>query len=502
MEKIQKGTREISVGQEDDPKMTFKRSRSKKKSKEVPADVLIEIFQYLDTDDLLSVGGTCRLWHAVIKENPEMWLYNVNFSGDLYRMKECWNFIHRKQRHDVPAVHSVTFRHTALELLEMEGSWYFSMKVDSDVVLGSLLLIWEREFLKSLPFEKIRYIDYEGCNGLVDSLFWRSLKRCRMLQSFKLKLTSSLASQKDPDHRLPSFDKFNDPIAGCKLEELEITVSRTIFLLNLRLDHLKRLVLNTILDAGNVQSYIYAAKDSLKELQLCAVRHVSHLSSRTSGRCKCGTASSLETDSNEDLPAFILPKLKSFKAIWSTTEKNVKDEKQETNAKGKTDVAFNMKAPNLIQLTYNGFRGWDRTLFDSCCHNLKFLEVDINDHNSKCVKTAISKLVNCEKLTLRHAFPKLSKSRKAIGMFKGDYTSSDTTPCKALVMLEELTIIDDVHLNVPEICRFVAFKLALPSSKYQQLSHLSLQGCPKLASLERSYLGQNLHDSIPHFSLL
>lgn len=170
-----------------------------------------------------------------------------------------------------------------------------------------------------------------------------------------------------------------------------------------------------------------------------------------------------------------LPRLKIFRAISKYTyDNNCKSE--EDDQYGTTERDFKINAPNVEELMYKNYFGWDATLFESCYSNLKIVHLEMKVSNMTLMIEAVEKLVACERLTLVSTSCLYEDKTSDIKHpFEGNLEDVSSIPCKSLTNLKELIIIGDDELTGKGLIQFVKYKKE--TDDCQDLERLSLQQC-------------------------
>lgn len=133
-------------------------------------------------------------------------------------------------------------------------------------------------------------------------------------------------------------------------------------------------------------------------------------------------------------------------------------------------------APNVTELVYKNYNGWDETLFDSCFLNLKVVYLEVTITNVNAIFEGVKKLVACEEITLDSTKCRFEpKEIMPVHPFGEEDKGEANIPYKDLVKVKQLTIIGDESITGEALVRFVQYKKE--SSNLQKLERLSLQQC-------------------------
>lgn len=130
----------------------------------LPDDIIIEIFEHMDTLDLLSSLSTCRRWNRIIAEYPKLWThYMVIRDTDIFEADKKWKALKRL----------VKGRDMQSLFLEVTDGYY------NDILWN------ETELCKYFPFESLLSLAYNGSWGYEVDIRVESVSKCKKLKILK-----------------------------------------------------------------------------------------------------------------------------------------------------------------------------------------------------------------------------------------------------------------------------------------------------------------------------
>lgn len=427
--------------------------RLEKATNAVSDDVLYEIFSQLGTLDLINASQVCHQWRLV-STAPILWLNRVELRGTFQQIDRQWSIIKSNSR-EGSLVTDLCVHHAKRNMCatqdDMEENW------------------WKGSFLKSFPFKTVETIHYYGVADAVDLFFWTSLIKCEKLQRlfFRSRFNAYYSIPNSED--LCSFNfKWE---MNSKLRYLEIDYDYDYHTDHLPFQHLETLIFKIIRLPSEVRGYLRSASDTLIELQIWGVNHNDVDEDTIQGEGDSGSEFAYTADS----PIY-MPRLQIFRAIYIDTDRSRDWDQRETMLRGMTKVSYDIEAPNVTEMVYDRFLGWDQVLFESCHLRLRKVSWEVNDYNLMHMYKAIEHLPACEELCIkmatsyRHHWPNLWLGERPDG------PSIVRSLC--LPKLKTLAIIDDNIIDGDELIRLVEHKRS--NANHTLLSTLSLKDCYRI----------------------
>lgn len=346
---------------------------------------------------------------------------------------------------------------------------------------------WLLDFIRTIPFKTLIAFDYKGEDWSFDVRIWFGLTKCEKLE--RLTFTS-----RDSFMNCRWEQRFNmlppAPLSHCKLQHLDIDANLAISYGSFHCTQLKSLRLKTTLEADVLRSMLKGAAKSLEVVQIGPVEHV-HSDDNAyccSDEACYNYAREERIDDDDDVDdevdyshhkALLMPKLQRFRAV-DIQLYHCCDERGSHHI---TKVNYHIAAPNMTEMIYEDFLGWDKKLFNSCSHNLDIVTLSVNKSNCQDIYKAISRLKACRKLELNltRRYEEGGKRNAVIevpSLFTGDYCNIKTTPWRALKALRTLSIVADEKLSGDELMKFIEYKRT--SSDCVALRRLTLKSCGQM----------------------
>lgn len=426
-----------------------------------------------------------------MKREPRLWLRHLELKGCLRQMNKIWQVILKLQRGATLNILSlkITYIDPAIGSLDRDVD-YASDEPDCCIEENNISSCWEKGFLKNFPFVTLEHLDYSGRDSYIDSYTWQALNDCANLRSLKFR-----SRRRDhSNHWNESFEPLTGPILRCPLKYLEIDVEVRVDFRDFNYSDLKSLAIKTMLYVEDVKACIKKAAKTLVELVISSTEldkipfaHIMEVhddqceDEEDHFACHCWTRECQEHQQRlEARNSLLMPELTSFKAIANSQVGSIEKE-EERGDYGTTRYEYHISAPQLTEMIYIGYLGWDKTLFESCYANLKVVHFDIYPANAIAIYGAISRLTACEKLTLRtRSCLKKMEEPLPIDPFNVDPDNEQVFPCHSLVKLVDLTLINDEVISSKGLLDFITYSKV--NSDCSEVMNLSIQQCSKLAS--------------------
>lgn len=456
----------------------------------LPTEIVIHILVKLGTRDLIACLLTCHQWRNIIKSHPSLLLHNLELQGCLHDIRSQWHKIQGLQL-EAPVVDSVkiVYKEPSVDFSDDDSLCSESEEEYRENVVAEDHR-WLCGFLESFPFATLQHLDYNGLDAHIDGDLWHALNACEQLKSIRFKSRSKWMYSPE----LMYSEIKGGSLRQCKMELIEIDVDCDVILSNFNLDRLTTLVFKTVMYFGNVDHYIKKAASTLEELQICGVEYekiyYSRMLEHHDGQCEeeagnedtfCHCISrelSRQAEEIHGRDCLSLPVLKVFKAISNDPFATVQEE-QERGPYGTTVKDFKIWAPNVSEMVYKNYFGWDKTLFESCYTNLKKVHFEINRTNVNNIFEAVKKLIACEELSLVSTSCLFdSNINLPLHPFGGDASDATSIPCKQLTKLKQLTIVGEEKITGAGLIRLVKYKK--DTSDCEVLERLSLHNCPSV----------------------
>lgn len=451
----------------------------------IPDDVYLEIFGHLYTSDLQTTRRVCRRWNNLVKANKSLWFRHLELGTTIKAIADRWKSLQKMAKGDI--------RVTSLSLTHEEhrrGYDSYGEESESEYVayrrgiVKSFQDLYIDGFIKSFPFKYVEVIDYKGSSLDADAAFWNALEDCENLKQLNFKSTGPDEFEEgwNDDCEISIFGS-DSAIANCPIVYLEVNTIMHIDLSGFCFSALKHLTIKSNLEAGMIRLCMERATSTLEELQLTDV-------ARDMGRCReelcthdditCSTYIKFEAP-------VLMTNLRKIHFVGRGQYSCPSEETEECDSWYRTArVSYSIQAPNLESLRYEAFQGWDSILFDSCCHHVKTVYIELNNYNVRHVYgDTIGKLTACKSLTLKTTFPLYTVLTKGLlHPFSGNFGPNGTAPARGLLQLEELILIDDVNITSEALIQFVKYK----KEKECPLRSLTVKGCHQVRSYASSEL--------------
>lgn len=172
----------------------------------VPEKILVSIFRYMDTNELVKCRSTCKRWKGVIKQRGSLWGYNVTLKGNLKKIEKRWSHIQGLLGQS--KVYSLNLR---LEDGRHSPAWDLGEQRN-----------WRSSSLEwAFPFETLEVLDYTSWSADIDCQVWRLVNRCE-----KLKVLRWVGlSDKVPVESTSSCYTTKDSLRQCRLKEFKFKMN-------------------------------------------------------------------------------------------------------------------------------------------------------------------------------------------------------------------------------------------------------------------------------------
>lgn len=235
-----------------------------------PNEILLEVFRYLGSRDLYTISSVCRRWKALVKNNPTLWLHQVELKGTFRSIAKQWTYVQKRQLSNNGPI-SLDLRHDELKtfLIEDEDPRY---EDDWDLYHTECEHWFVRKFSAIFPFQDLLHLRYKGTCNMTDHHLWRALKDCQKLKTL---IFASSAEEDDGGYGwegdLESLPN-DSAIMQCQLEHLELDSEIEVDLSGLQMYSLRILKVMTTMGVDAVHRCIQSASSTLQELHLSAFR--------------------------------------------------------------------------------------------------------------------------------------------------------------------------------------------------------------------------------------
>jgi hypothetical protein len=211
----------------------------------LPNELLINIFGYLDSNDLRACGYTCQQWQHVTLSNATLWAKGVKLRGDQDQMDMQWKTIHEGLEECKP------------KALSMEHWREYTQP-------------WPKwsgfDLSRTFPCDSIEEFHYKATHlsGL-DQDLWNTLLQCTRLRVLHF-------SVDDIDCYCDFSIGNNSKLINCRLDDFLVSFNESVFKLNdglIRvLSKARRIRLDVIYDDSELRQLLATAKDTLEDLCL------------------------------------------------------------------------------------------------------------------------------------------------------------------------------------------------------------------------------------------
>lgn len=217
---------------------------------ELPTEVLINIFSFMDTYTLQACARTCQLWRQVALDNASIWTRNVTLGRDPWTVDRQWKEILRLVKDK---------KVTSISMDQREGESeedYYDLKKNF-------------QLLKTFPCDSLQEFSYTAAyTSDLYRAIWKKLHKCTQLKVIRFKPRGSYYGGGKVE--VPRSSK----LSKCRLQDILISSpddSVRCFLDNnmiTTLSEAKRISLDLTLSCYEVQRLLAVVKNTVQELRL------------------------------------------------------------------------------------------------------------------------------------------------------------------------------------------------------------------------------------------
>lgn len=218
--------------------------------------VFLEIFEYLDTFDLIKCSSVCRKWNQIISHYPSLWTQQMVIKGKNFdKADKMWSTLSKKIGNR---------KVKSLSLLIYD---YYLYNVKNDTFYWG-----ESELFETFPFESLLSFNYDGTFEHSEDIWIKSLPKCRKLKYLRWKLEGR-RGQFNHNFKRNNEEMENLPLSKCNLEEFifdcrcfpaRCMVGNFTFLRQAR----KITIKDNLMPVATLRNLLQISKDTLEEVYL------------------------------------------------------------------------------------------------------------------------------------------------------------------------------------------------------------------------------------------
>jgi hypothetical protein len=421
----------------------------------LPDEVLTVAFSYLDVHDLICCMKTCKRWHGITNRTQVLWRSHISLKGTMKQIDAKWTKI-------CNLAGGPKLRSMSLTIISSkEATWNAS----------KLSKVFPSESLER--FEYVCGKDTDKSAGRIPTDFhqsvWLSLCTCKRLQgiNWSVKGGATDAIDRFVVHPVGDLDHL-------RLEEFYFSMSGPI-----RLDRsfvkvlsrAKRIRLQSPIAESRMRDILLASSETLEELHI-----VGALKALT--RPDNGLTESVR----EASPPIVMKKLQAFQA-------------QRLRDRHSAPAVYNLIAPDVTSIRFQGAGMTDNTLIASCMDKLVRLEYVGGDTiNLDLFQGRPLQLPRCESLSVQfNVDDELSSVLQSFKIGRVGRITEDMVN-EAFPSLKHLHVSCTGALTGGEMAKFTISRKRLGLAS---LEKLTLSCCPNLHPTSVAWL----RGHVAHFAI-